>query len=395
VGNLSEAPPAPPHPLRLLHVLEAFLGGTRRFLLDVCEGLPREDFLQHALVSPLRAEDFGDMERLRASGVEVSLLPMTRAVSPISDLRCYLALRRILFAWRPHVLHAHSSKAGFLARAAAESLPIEQRPTVIYSPHCFAFQARTGALHHLLYRTLERAAAAWTDAYVFVGQGEVLAALDAGLHPRREAHLLPLPVDATRFTATPTRSRADLGLPDGRLLAMIGGLRPQKAPDLALHAFAEAAPDVPDAHLVFVGEGPLRAQLDALTARLGLTSRVTFLGSRDDLPDLLPYFEAVLLASLWEAMPYSILEAMAASRPIVLADLPGPADEVAEARAGLTFHPHRRHSLAAAIRGIMMIPPAQRASFGASGAAFVRTRHNPTESLAALGSIYQALAPNI
>ena len=392
MGN--PVPPTPPRPLRLLHVLEAFLGGTRRFLLDVCDGLPREDFHQHALVSPLRAEDFGDIERLRASGVEVSLLPMERKVSPVSDFRCYLALRRLLYAWRPDVLHAHSSKAGFLARAAAESLPIEERPTVIYSPHCFAFQARTGALHHFLYRTLERLAAAWTDAYVFVGQGEVNAALEAGLHPRREAHLLPLPVDATRFTATPTRSRADLGLPDGRLLAVVGGLRPQKAPDLALHAFAEASPDLPDARLVFVGDGPLRPSLDALTARLGLTPRVTFLGSRGDLPDLLPHFEAVVLASLWEAMPYSILEAMAASRPIVSSDLSGPADEVAEARAGLTFHPHRRHSLAAAIRGIMMIPASQRSAFGASAAASVRARHNPIESMAALGSIYQALAPN-
>lgn len=386
--------PAPPRPVRLLHVLEAFLGGTRRFLLDVCDGLPRADYAQHAVVSPLRADDFGDVERLRASGVEVSLLPMMRSLHPVSDLRCFLALRRILFGWRPHVLHAHSSKAGFLARAAAESLPVEERPAVVYSPHCFAFQARTGYLRHLLYLHLERMASAWTDTYVFVGSGEVSAATQAGLHPRSESYVLALPVDASRFSSTPTRARAELGLPEGRLLGMVAALRPQKAPDLALRAFAEASADLADTRLVMVGDGPLRPRLDALAGRLRVSDRVSFLGSRDDLPDLLPHFEAMILPSLWEAMPYSILEAMAAARPVVVSDLRGLADTVVEARAGLTFHCHRGPSLASAIRGILTIPGPKRAAFGASGEAFIRTHHNPAESMVALSSIYQALLGN-
>jgi glycosyltransferase involved in cell wall biosynthesis len=319
---------------------------------------------------------------------------MHRNLRPLSDFRCFLALRRILFGWRPDVLHAHSSKAGFLARAAAETIPIDERPAVVYSPHCFAFQARTGMLHHHLYLYLERTAAAWTDAFVFVGKGEALAAAGADLQPRREVHTIPLPIDSSRFPSVPSRSRADLGLPDGRLVAMIAALRPQKAPDLALRAFAEVAPDFPDAHLVLLGEGPLRPRLEAMLPRLGLAGRVTFAGHRDDVPDLMPHFAGVLVPSLWEAMPYSVLEAMAASRPVLLSDLPGPADEVAEARAGLIFHPGRLPSIAAALRALLTIPEARRAAFGDAGRAFVRSRHDPAESLAILASIYQALAPN-
>ncbi|MEI6501676.1 MAG: glycosyltransferase family 1 protein, partial [Armatimonadota bacterium] len=75
-----------PSPIRLLHVLEATVGGTRRHVLDLCVGLPADRFVQHLVYSSIRNPDFeADAQHLRQLGLEATALPMRRSIEPVED----------------------------------------------------------------------------------------------------------------------------------------------------------------------------------------------------------------------------------------------------------------------------------------------------------------------
>lgn len=380
-------------PLRVMQVVEAMTGGTRRFVLDVATGLDPEEFRQHVVMSTRRdrfaAEDLAILE---AAGVEATVLDMVRSLHPARDLAGFCALRRIIGEWHPDIVHAHSSKAGFLARAAIHygHWP-EKRPLALYSPHCFAFQACVGIVRQRFYLEIERLAASWTDCFVFISAGERRAALARGLTSEDKVHDLPLGVDVGQFAPNCGASREELGLPEGTLVGSVGDLRPQKAPGLLVEAFARVAVRFPRAHLVLVGDGPLRSAVIRRAARLGLASRVHLLGHRTDVHQILPHIELFVMTSAWEGLPYALLEALACRRAVVVPELDGVADLVAASGAGLTFQQSRTASLAAALEAALTLAPRERETWGAAGRAYVAECHSVGAMLKALGDLYREM----
>src|SRR5262245_2836591 len=99
--------------MRILHVMESTIGGTRRHIVDAASGLRAGGFDVHLAVSTLRQPDFEtDLARLEKEGVGVLRLPMVREIRPDRDLPHLAALSRHLESLQPDVVHTHSSKAG-------------------------------------------------------------------------------------------------------------------------------------------------------------------------------------------------------------------------------------------------------------------------------------------
>jgi len=328
-------------PMRLLHVLEATVGGTRRHLLDLCLNLPREQFQQHVVCSTLREERFlEDVEVLREAGLEVTILPMHREISPSSDWQCLRQLRGLMARWQPQIVHGHSSKGGFLARLAARGL--RPRPGVVFNPHGFAFQMQTSALKHRLYVALERYAARWTDALVAGGPGQQRLALEHRLLPPERIFVIPNGVraDDFRWPGTKAAAQAALGLPtEGTLLGTVAALTPQKGVEHLIRAAAAVHRERPEVRLAIAGDGPLWPQLRRLADSLGAREAVHFLGRRDDVPQFLAALDLFVLPSLWEGLPYALLEAGAAGRPVIASAIPGIEDVIEHGRTGLLVPP--------------------------------------------------------
>jgi glycosyltransferase involved in cell wall biosynthesis len=123
-------------------------------------------------------------------------------------------------------------------------------------------------------------------------------------------------------------------------------LHPQKGHAILL----AAAVQVPDATFVLAGDGPLRAELEQRARELGVAGRCLFLGHRPDVPDLLAAADLLVLPSLFEGLPVSVLEAMAAQRPVVATAIGGTDDAVTHELTGLLVPPGDPSALAAAIR---------------------------------------------
>ena len=371
--------------LRVIQVLEATVGGTRHYLLDLAFSLPPDQFHQHIIVSALRDARFRqDIERIRSAGLEVTEVPMRRNISPVSDFQCMRHIRRIIRQWRPQIVHSHSSKAGFLARVAARSL----NSASLYSPHCFAFQMRFSSPRRTIYTQLERFAARYTDLFVLASETDREDAIAHGVASPRNTVIIPTGINAHDY-----RSRADVGdlrraLGISQFDAVIGTvavLTPQKGHRYLLEAFAK----LPDsAVLLLAGDGPERSNLINQADALGIADRVKFLGRRDDVPDVLAAMDIFVLPSLWESLPYVLLEAMAAEVPIVATDVPGTAGLIGPDTHGWLASPADPTALADTIRRALANPRAA-AEKAAAARRFVETHHSLEKMIAAYVELYQ------
>ena len=322
-------------PIRLLHVLEATVGGTRRHLLDLCQNLPRERFQQHLVYSSIRSAGFeSDAQRLREAGIEATPLPMRREIEPAEDWHCLQALTRIIQERQPQIVHGHSAKGGFLARLAAHRVPSVR---TVYNPHGFPFQMRTSALKHHLYIHLERHAARYTDALVAACEGQKAIALQCGLLPPERISVIPNGINSDEFSVPVDREaiRRELGVPpEAPLVGTVAALSPQKGLDYLIRAAAAVRRERPETHFLLVGEGVLRGSLERLAKSLGVAEGIHFAGARTDVPRVLAALDLFVLPSLWEGLPYALLEAGAAGLPVIATDIPGNCEVIRRGETG-------------------------------------------------------------
>jgi glycosyltransferase involved in cell wall biosynthesis len=134
-------------------------------------------------------------------------------------------------------------------------------------------------------------------------------------------------------------------------------LTPARLHEQKGHAFLlQAAAQVPNATFVLAGDGPLRAELEARAHELGVAERCVFLGNRTDVTELLAAADLFVLPSLYEGLPVSVLEAMAARRPVVATAIGGTDEAVTHEVTGLLVPPSDPGALASAIRRIQSDP---------------------------------------
>jgi len=152
----------------------------------------------------------------------------------------------------------------------------------------------------------------------------------------------------------------------------------------------EAAALVPEAMFVLVGEGPERSALEAQASILGLSNRVVFLGYRDDVSDLLASCDVFVLPSLFEGLPLSVLEAMAAGKPVVATDIGGTNEAVKHGETGLLVPSADPESLARAIRTVLFDPVLSQ-RLGSAGRARVHQEFSAETMVQRIAEIYDEL----
>jgi len=144
--------------------------------------------------------------------------------------------------------------------------------------------------------------------------------------------------------------RDEYGMPtDAQIVGVVARLEPEKGHPTLLDAWPAVLRDVPNAHLLVVGEGSCRAALEAQALRLGIGKHVTFTGRREDVPAVTAALDIAVLPSYREAQGLSILEAMALSRPVVASNVGGIPEMIEDGRTGLLVPPRDPAVLAEAI----------------------------------------------
>ncbi len=346
-------------------ILETSGGGSGRHVLDLAEGLAGAGLEVTVIWSPLRAAASFKERLLALQGVRAAEVEMQRAVG-LHDLRALRALARCLDDLGPFdVLHGHSSKAGALVRLLPRRIP----GTRIYTPHALrTMDPGLGRAGRLIYGTIERLLAGRADRIIAVSSSEYTHARALGIPAAKLATVVngaALPETARRETA---RARMGLG-PQDVAIGFIGRLDDQKEPLRFVDAVIAATRAAPAACGVVLGDGPLRA---ACEARAG-DAPLRFLGWCDG-PALFPGLDIFCMTSRYEAMPYTLIEALHAGAPIVTTQVGGVEETVIEGENGHILPLDSSSEAIGAVLAQLVTDTDRRRAFSAASTALAEQR---------------------
>ena len=362
-------------PRILLLVTLAETGGAQTYVGALTSGLvDRFDVTVAAYgAGPVR-------DAARAAGARfIPLRHVRRSVSP-RDLIGLVELVRLMRRARPHIVHASSSKAGVLGRIAARLAGV---PIRAYTVHGWAFSAYGGARSSWLYRVAERTVRPLTTVTICVSESEREAGIAAGVCNARTTVVIHTGIDPT---SRPLAQPAAAGMPT---IASVGRLQAPKDAISLLRALALLDGEF---RAALIGGGPDLPAAEAELRRLGLAEVVTLSGERDDVPTILASSHIFVLSSRSEALPVSILEAMAAGLPVVATRVGGVPELVVDGETGLLVPPVDPRALALALQRLVD-DPELRARLGAAGRARVEQHFRLDSFLEAhLGLYRRALA---
>jgi glycosyltransferase involved in cell wall biosynthesis len=302
-------------PLRILQILRAPVGGLFRHVQDLTRELAARGHQIGIVADSLHTDALSGerLERLRPhAALGIHSLPIPRLFGP-DDIFSALKVRRLARELRIEVLHGHGAKGGLNARLAR--LGARSR-VALYTPHGGVLNFAPESAAGRAFRQVEHLLAAATDAIVFESAFAQQAYAEQIAPPRCPAPVIHNGLTREEFEPiTPAPDAADF--------VFIGEFRAVKGIDYLLDALAPLrAPDGRPATLAMAGGGP---ELEAVKSRivsLGLGDRVTLLGVRPARPTL-HLGRCEVVPSLAESLPYVILEAAAANRPVIATDVGG------------------------------------------------------------------------
>jgi len=341
--------------VKIVHVItRMILGGAQENTLLSCAGLLGLGHQVRLLTGPTAGPEGELLSEARSRGVPVEELPdLVRPVSPLRDLRAYLALKRRFRELAPEVVHTHSSKAGVLGRAAARAAGV---PVVVHTIHGLPFHRYQSALLGLAYARAERWAARRCDQLVSVAEAMTDQAVAAGVAPREQFVTIYSGMEVEPFLRARERRqevRARLGYAPGDfVVAKLARLFELKGHQYLLEAARRASVAHPELRLLLVGDGVLRGRLQAQARAAGLAEQVTFAGlvPAAEVPGYLAAADLLVHASLREGLPRAVPQALLAGTPVAAFDLDGTREIVRDGETGLLVAPRDAQGLAGAIR---------------------------------------------
>lgn len=320
-------------------------GGLEQVLLNIVRDLDRSRFMP-SFCSLVRPEP--DLyEELEALVPSCHVIEKGDGIKPLLPLK----LARLFRKERIDLVNAHDIGATIYAAPAAG---LARARAFIHTDHS-QILAKTG--HNGFYRWI------WNNLVDF----SITVSKDLedhiiekyGVDPR-SILTIPNGIDTGRFVSSGCVEtlREELGIdPGDKVVGTVGRLMRQKGMPYLLEAFRILRAEAPDTTLVIVGDGEERDRLEKIATESGVSEKVVFTGIRRDIPDLLALFDVFTLASLWEGQPITIMEAMAAGRPIVVTDVGGNAEILDRGKYGVIVPPEDPESMAASILALLNDPP--------------------------------------
>jgi len=327
-------------PLRVMYLAtDMAVGGAETLLVELVRRLDRARFLPELCC----LKQFGPLGEVLAQQIPA----FTGLLSNKYDATVLWRLARLLRRRRIDALVTVGTGGDrmFWGRLAAR---LARVPVVCSWLHSMGLPQRVEWPNRLL--------APLTDAFIAVAEphGRYLAEHEGC--PKAKVRVIPNGVDVERFRprAASAKLQEELGL-TGRppVAAIVAALRWEKNHELFLEVASDVRRRLPAARFLIVGDGPEREKLLRRARELSLTGAVQFLGARADVPEVLSLADCLVLTSHMEANPVSILEAMAAGKPVVATRVGSVEETVRQGETGYLAAPSDRHQLAARVAELL------------------------------------------
>jgi glycosyltransferase involved in cell wall biosynthesis len=379
--------------IKVVHILEGFLGGTCTYVCTVLPQLVRKGFDVTLVVSLNRCcpDAQTRIAELKLSGVHVHVIPMCRKICLFRDIRSFIIILCLLSRNEFDIIHTHCSKAGALGRIAGFLIGVKVR---LHTPHCFAFMRCNSRLKKLLYLFLEKALGNITTKLMTVSQAEAAAAIRHHIISSHRCVTVRNGLSIGQFypnaalSAEKPATKTSLGLDNEaqvistacRLVEYKGIFRLLKAASLC---------QTPNAVFLIAGDGELRSPVENFIKENRLNNKVRLLGHVLNIEQIYAVSDIVTLCSDVEAQPYSLLEAMRAKRPIVATSVMGNEELISNDQTGLLVNPSPVN-IAEAVDGLL-ISRAKCNEYAENAYAYFCKQHTLKKQISEMTEVYRTL----
>ena len=315
-----------------------------------------------------------------AKGVKIEVIDeLHRNITPFRDARAVLRLADLIRRERPTILHTHTAKAGAVGRVAALLAGRARPPIIVHTFHGHVLRGYFNRAVTFGFRTLERVLARMTTKLIAVSPEVRDDLVGLGVAPASKFAVIRLGIELDQRVGSINGSRAEtrrvLGLSgDPFVVGWVGRMTAVKRTDLVVRTLRALVDRGVDARLLLVGDGPDRDGLERLAHDLGVIKRCLFLGYQEDVARFYDAIDALLLPSVNEGTPVSVIEALAARRPAVATRVGGTPDVIRDGVDGFLVDPDDPDELAARLAELAGDAP-RRAAMGEAGRARVLERY--------------------
>jgi glycosyltransferase involved in cell wall biosynthesis len=334
----------------------------------------------------------------RQRGVRIETLGnLHREIAPLRDLRTILRLSQLIRRERPTILHTHTAKAGAVGRIAALLAGDARPPVVVHTFHGHVLRGYFNPVLTAGFRLLERTLAHVATKLIAVSP-EVRDDLVAlGVAPASKFTVIRLGIElderVEHSDEVRQATRRLLGVPpDAFVVGWIGRMTAVKRTEDIARTLQALVEHGVDAYLCLVGDGPDRPDLERRMHELGVAKRCLFVGYQENVAGFYEAMDALLLTSVNEGTPVSVIEALAAERPVVATRVGGVSDVVRDGVDGFLVGVADVESLAARLAELAADPDL-RARMGAAGRARVVERYAVERLVDEVDRLYRSLLP--
>jgi glycosyltransferase involved in cell wall biosynthesis len=363
--------------IKILRVIARLnIGGPAIHVVLLTAGLDQKRF-ESLLVSGRENPGEGSMlDYALSHGVQPIIIPEIVGEFSLGprELRALVRLYRLMRRERPHIVHTHTAKAGFVGRLAAR---LARVPVVVHTFHGHILQGYYSPRKNQLLRGMERVMTRLTNRIIAVSEQVKQDLVTYGVAPAEKILVVPLGLELEPFLdGSHSRGafRRELNLKGGeRLVGIVGRLFPIKNHRLFLDAAALMARQERAVRFVIVGDGALRPEMEQYAHALAIADRVIFTGWRRDLPRIYADLDALVVTSNNEGTPVSAIEAMAASCPVVATRVGGLPDLISDGETGYLVPPGDAQAISAVMLRLLKEPEMAR-RVGQAARAVVRKR---------------------
>ncbi|WP_170230278.1 glycosyltransferase [Aneurinibacillus danicus] len=315
--------------MKILHAIGGGeFGGAEQHILELLEILSR-----HA-VDPVVVCFYNSTfaEELRKRNIRVIVLDTYGRF----DFRLVKGLTRVFQEEKPELIHSHGVKANFFCRLAARSLP---RVPIVTTIHSVLRYDYPNPLAYFLASRMELWTRKWNDHYIAISNS-IKQSLESDGVKSQDITLIHhgIPIEEFKTEDAPEEIRRSLGLPaDAFVIGTVSRLVAVKGLTDLMQAFILLAEEHPRVHWLVIGDGPEKGPLENMAKEAGISDRVHFAGFRQDVPRCLHAMDLFISPSYSEGLGLSLLEAMAAKKPVISTMVGGIADFLVDYLNGLVI----------------------------------------------------------
>jgi glycosyltransferase involved in cell wall biosynthesis len=385
--------PGPSRPIRTMHVITRLnIGGAAMHVIQLNSGLEHKGY--DCLI--VTGSEGPNERSMRDAAIEhrlrLEFIPdLGREIAPKRDLVALIKLYRLMRRERPHIVHTHLAKAGFLGRIAAR---LARVPIVLHSSHGHIFHGYFSPRKTRVFLMMERLCGCLSTRIIVSSDRLRDEIAGFGIAKKERIEVIPYGFDLAAFALQPRpvgQFRHSLDLPEGiQLIGTVGRLVPIKNIPLLLESLSIARQQNAEIHLVIVGGGELRVELETRVRNMGLADTVVFAGWQPDLLNVYADLDAIVLSSDNEGTPVALIEAMAAGCPVVATHVGGVPDLVTDGETGRMVPPRDPEALARALLALFD-EPEKTSQMALRAQQRVLERHQARRVVADVDRLYQEL----